>query len=222
MLKEHEQNLTFVVTKDLQDPSALAYPLLLYQRWILTRHRTDLLTLAGLHPIQAFPTYKDTIKSKIRELLSNQCHFAILKATLAISIVGEEEVPLKILSFLSLQLDHEITKGNHFPKSAYTPNEMPSKSRLDCFCNKPRTTRSKIARSYEMTPNTGRNLTMENWPHNTFCLFWFFMNIACRSRLSFYVLNYHYEVLFPPFVHSDDQIADFLTKLLGQLESSMH
>lgn len=61
----------------------------------------NLLTLVGPHIIQAYQFTKISLREGLENYFLINVHFTILRETLSISFAGEDDIPLKIPSFVA-------------------------------------------------------------------------------------------------------------------------
>ena len=84
-----------------------------------------LLSLKEPHPKQAPQLEIISLKVKSENSFLTKTHFAILKVILDIKYVVDDEEPLKILSFISFQIDHKIVNCIMLHKFGPHPTKHP-------------------------------------------------------------------------------------------------
>eukprot|EP00268_Persea_americana_P028639 TRINITY_DN27786_c0_g1_i1.p1 TRINITY_DN27786_c0_g1~~TRINITY_DN27786_c0_g1_i1.p1 ORF type:complete len:213 (-),score=2.87 TRINITY_DN27786_c0_g1_i1:292-906(-) len=87
--------------------------------------KTKLLTFVGPQPIQPSKFTRISIREKLENSFLNTAHVAILKVILAINLATDDDVPPKILSFLSFQIDHKIAKRINLKRIRPHPAKCP-------------------------------------------------------------------------------------------------
>ena len=73
-------------------------------------HRTDLLTLKGKTLIQTSRLKRKSLRLKLENSFLTNTHFTVNRVILSINYAKKEDAHLKILSFLSLQIDQRIAQ----------------------------------------------------------------------------------------------------------------
>ena len=122
MLRKHKQDLSPAIPKNtsylLAIPTNPGLPLAAPSTLNLNTlgeggdQRTTLLTLLGLHHMHASQLRRITLRLKLENSFLIKAHLAILRVILSINTGMEEKSPWKILSFLSLHMDHKIAIGS--------------------------------------------------------------------------------------------------------------
>ena len=93
-------------------------------------------------PHTSFPTQKEINKNILENFFLTKAHVAVNRVTLSIYSTKEEEAPMKIRSFLSLQIDQIITKKSISKENAH-PLEVSSQLRPHHIFHSLQTTPSK-------------------------------------------------------------------------------